>query len=200
MKDNRVIVQTHPQILANSEDSQTASRIRVRLTFAFTLVALLVGISVTRATPYATYNADINQTPADPSSQGWLISGGLSQGVDDNGTLAWELNDNNGDSNPTMSSDYGVGNEPEAGDSWSFSVNARVLHGNGSATSVIMWSDGTIRYLFFIYENNSGNINVLYWNTSGNSTTLNDYVVNDDGYQDSCDRPHPRPIKSPGMP
>lgn len=148
------------------------------------VLILLLGSTAVRATPYATYNGDVNQSPANPVTQGWVLSGGLNQGVNDGGTLGWELNDNNGDANPTMSSDYGAGNEPAPGDPWSFSVNARVLPGNGSATNVIMWSDGTERYLFFLYEDATGNIDLLYWDSSGSSGTLQDVAVNDDGYHD----------------
>jgi sialate O-acetylesterase len=148
--------------------------------YSFSLIATLAF-----ATPYATYNADINQQPADPTTQGWSILGSLHQGVDDNGVLGWELNDNTtGDANPTMSRDYGAANVPQAGDPWSFSVNARVLYGNGAATNVIMWSDGSVRYLFFVYEDNSGNFDLLYFDTKGDAQTYQDVAVNDDDYHD----------------
>jgi len=68
--------------------------------------------SIWSATPYATCLADMHQHVQNPSSQGWTDSaGGLSQGVDDTGTLAWILNDNSTASratNPTMYMDCGA--------------------------------------------------------------------------------------------
>ena len=73
-----------------------STSICVHLRFIFlSFAASLLGLSPASATPYATYIADLNQAPQNPTSQGWTVSaGGLSQGIDDGGTLAWILNDN----------------------------------------------------------------------------------------------------------
>ena len=138
------------------------------------------------ATRFLTYNGDDNQAPADPAAQGWTVTGSLARGFTDasNGnTLGWELNDNSASStSPNMIGDYGATNVPQAGDPWTATVRCRVLPGNGSATNLFQWSNGTIRYLCFLYEDASGNIDILYSNTSGGTSTLQDYVVNDDHF------------------
>ena len=157
--------------------------------FCITLLAAsLLGLFAASATPYATYLADLNQQVQNPSAQGWTIStGGLSQGVDDAGTLAWILNDNSsagGSIHPTMYKDYGAANIPGAGDPWSLTVSAKIVYGNGAADNLIQWSNGTIRYLVFPFADaaSGGNIDVQYWNSSGTSTTLQNVAPQDNGY------------------
>lgn len=153
------------------------------------VIAFIVPWTATvSATPYATYIADLNQQVQNPSSQGWTISaGGLSQGIDDAGTLAWILNDNStagGAINPSMYKDYGAANIPGAGDPWSLTVNAKVVYGNGTADNLIQWSNGTIRYLVFPFADaaSGGNIDLQYWNSCGAAKTLQDVAPQDNGY------------------
>ncbi len=152
------------------------------------LIAIVSSIAAVSATPYATYIADLNQQAQNPISQGWTVSaGGLSQGVDDSGTLAWILNDNgtaSGATNPTLYKDYGAANIPGAGDPWSLTVNAKIVYGNGIADNLIQWSNGTIRYLVFPFADaaTGGNIDVQYWNSSGTSTTIQNVAAQDNGY------------------
>lgn len=134
------------------------------------------------AAPYAVYNGNLNQAPANPTAQGWVISGASHHGVEDGGTLAWELFDDNNDVHPTMSFDYGAAHVPVAGDPWSFTVQARLIAGNGVQTNVIQWSNGTQRYLFFPYVNANGKINVHYFGADGKIANLNDFVVDDGAY------------------
>lgn len=155
---------------------------------SFVVALAAIAPWIASATPYATYIADLNQQVQNPSSQGWTVtSGGVSQGIDDAGTLAWILNDNgtaSGATHPTMYKDYGAANIPGAGDPWSLTVNARIVYGNGVADNLIQWSNGTIRYLVFPFADASsgGNIDVLYWNSSGTTTTLQNVAPQDNGY------------------
>lgn len=151
---------------------------------ASALAVSLLAIAAALATPYANYIADLNQTPQDPTSQGWTVSaGGISQGVDDNGTLAWLLNDNGSTPNPTMFKDFGAASVPASGDPWSLSVTAKIGYGNGQADNLIQWSNGTTRYLVFVYADSAsgGNIDVSYSNGSGLSVAQN-VALNDNGY------------------
>lgn len=153
----------------------------LRLLSAFIGSVLLV--SRVLALACVTYNADTNQQAADPVLQGWSISGDFHAGVDDSGTLAWELNDRTSRAvGPTMSADFGAAMLPQPGDFWTFTVHARVLPGNGQATNVIMWSDGSRRYLFFVYENSAGALSLRYWNKDGRMRDLENLALNDGAY------------------
>lgn len=169
---------------AAATSSSMSICVHLRFIFLFSAASLL-GLFPASATPYATYIADLNQAPQNPTSQGWTVSaGGISQGIDDGGTLAWILNDNGSATNPTMFKDYGAANIPAAGNPWSLSVTTKIVYGNGQTDNLIQWSNGTIRFLVFPFADaaSGGNIDVSYSNSSGGLTVLQNLAVQDNAY------------------
>lgn len=151
------------------------------------IAAILPWIATVSAEPHATYIADWNQQAQDPASQGWAVSaGGISRGNDEDGTLAWILNDNAtaaGATHPTMHKDYGAENIPGAGVAWLLTVRAKIAYGNGAPANLIQWSDGRIRYVAFVFADaaDGGKISAQY--SDGRSlTTLRNVAAQDDAY------------------
>jgi len=147
------------------------------------ICTILAASPLASATTYVSYVGDVGGSSGDPRNQGWSITGGgRSRAVNDGGVLGWELTDRKNNSQPTMSADFGASNVPAPGDPWTFAVTTRVLHGNGTESNQIQWSNGSDRYRVFIYEDDFGNIDISYSNLAGSPRTFDNYFFNDDGY------------------